>query len=87
MEKNEGEKQRLGQSDLKDIRPDLLPKEPIISNKQYNRMDGKILKFYAIHDSQDRQCEMLRKFIIHVIDLLQKQRFGKIDFYFLVLFD
>ncbi len=49
-------KQRIGQNDLKDL-----------GNKQFNRIDGKVLKFYAILGGQDQQCKTSRKFIIHVI--------------------
>jgi hypothetical protein len=66
MAKNEGEKQRTGHSDLKDILPDLLAKEPIIGNKQFHSMDGKVLRFYAILDGLDQQFEDIRKFTIHV---------------------
>ena len=51
------EKQRIGHSDLKDILP-------IIGNKQFNNMDGKVLRFYARLNDQN---EILRKFIILVI--------------------
>ncbi|CAF0958253.1 unnamed protein product [Rotaria sordida] len=65
MKKNDIEKQRISHSDLKDILPDLLTKQSLIGNKQFNTMDGKVLRFYAILDDQDEQCEILRKFIIH----------------------
>jgi len=82
MEKNEIEKQRISHRDLKAILPDRLAKEPIIDNKQFNSMDGKVLKFYAILDDQDQQCEILRKFIIHVILLVSEGLFGKFNSYF-----
>ncbi len=63
MEKNQSEKQRITS---KDVLPNLLTKESISENKQLNNIDGKVLRFYAIHDEQ---CEILRKFIIHVVYL------------------
>ncbi len=56
IEKHEMEKQRIGQNDLKDL-----------GNKQFNRIDGKVLRFYAILGDQDQQCKTSRKFIIYVI--------------------
>jgi len=67
MEKNEIEKQRIDHRDLKDTLPNRLTKESIIGNKQFNNMDGNVLRFYAIFDKQDQECEILRKFIILVI--------------------
>ena len=72
MAKNEIEKQRIGHSDLKDILPDLLAKEPIIGNKQFYSMDGKVLRFYAILDDTDQQDDDWRKFIIHVSYLFER---------------
>ena len=66
MEKNQSEKQRITS---KDILPNLLTKESISESKRLNNIDGKVLRFYAIHENQDEKCEMLRKFIIHVVYL------------------
>ncbi|CAF2231585.1 unnamed protein product [Rotaria magnacalcarata] len=65
IEKNESEKQRMNHSDLKEILPDRLAKQPIISNRKILSMDGKVLRFYAIIDDHDQECDILRKFIIH----------------------
>jgi hypothetical protein len=82
MEKNEIEKQRIGHCDLKDILSKRLIKESSIGNKQFNNMDGKVLRFCAILDDQDQQCEILRKFIIHVISLIFEELFRKVNYYF-----
>jgi hypothetical protein len=81
MQKNEIEKQRIDHSYLKDNLPNRLIKKSIIGNKQFNNMDGNVLRFYAIFDNQDRQCEILRKFIILVIYQFQEGSFGKINYY------
>ena len=74
MGKNDIEKQRMNHSDLKDILPDLMVRKSIIDNKQFSSTSGKVLRFYGILDNPDEQYEILRKFIIHVIELFNKNR-------------
>lgn len=69
MEKNESEKQRTHHSDLKEILPDRLAKQPIISNRKILSMDGKVLRFYAVLDDPEQESDISRKFIIHVIHI------------------
>lgn len=53
MNKNDNEKQRIDSSSDR--------------SSFNNNMDGKILKFYAILDDSNQSCDIIRKFIIHVI--------------------
>ncbi len=49
-----------------------------LRHKQLDSMNGKMLKFYAIFDNQNQQCDILRKFIIHVVSrrIIQIIEFG-----------
>ena len=74
MGKYDIEKQRMNHSNLKDILPDVMARKSIIDNKQFSSANGRVLRFYGILDNPDEQYEILRKFIIHVIELFKKNR-------------
>ena len=61
------EKQRPGPSDLKEILPDRLISAPVVGNRCFHMLDGKVLKFHAVlDDCRGAEEGDGRKFIIHV---------------------
>ncbi|CAF1040473.1 unnamed protein product, partial [Didymodactylos carnosus] len=53
-----------GHSDLQEILPNMFIQTEI-GNKQFNQLDRKILRFFAVLDERDQLYGDLRKFIIH----------------------